>query len=254
MNLLLGRLQSNQQAGSKPRCHLLTHGDRHMVAERLTTLIEPFGVVSTTDQWMPRGFDDVAEAQLHNAPSLLPVEDHGQVLASWWLAHAKSTSVTPNWDIASTCSVAGNKGMLLVEAKAHLSELKADDRCGATEKNRQRIRDAIREANQLLNNIVAGWNLSHDNHYQLCNRFVWSWKLATLGIPIILVYLGFLNAREMGDPFATHEDWESALRNHAGVVVPERVWGHELSIDGISILPLIRSMELPLEFDKGGLK
>ena len=246
MNSLLGRLPSRAQKGSKPRCHLLTHGDRDVIAEDLTKLIEPFGVVSITDQWMPQGFDDVEEAQLHNAPSLLPVNDFGQVLSSWWLAHARPNSVTPNWDIASTCSVAGKRGLLLVEAKAHLGELKADDLTGATKENRLCIEDAINEANSALNAISAGWDLSPVSHYQLCNRFAWAWKLATLGIPVILVYLGFLNAGEMRNPFATHDDWESAVRNYANTIVPKNVWGRNLSVEGISIYPLIRSLEIPL--------
>lgn len=219
-----------------------------MVAERLTMLAEPFGAVSTSDHWMPKGFDDVEEAQLHNAPSLLPVKDYGQVLASWWLAHASPNLVTPNWDIASTCSVAGKRGLLLVEAKAHLGELKADDRCGATEKNRPRIEEAIREANQALNDIQTGWNLSHDNHYQLCNRFAWSWKLATLGIPVVLVYLGFLNATEMGDHhFKSHEDWEAAVHRYADGVVPKNIWRQRLPIEGVAIYPLVRSIDCALD-------
>jgi len=119
VNSLLEGLKRNQRKGSKPRCHLLTHGDRRMIAGQLTRLIEPFGTVSANDQWMPRGFEDVDEAQLHNAPDLLSVEVYGQALASWWLANAKHFSVTPNWDIASTCSIDGKRGLLLVEAKAH---------------------------------------------------------------------------------------------------------------------------------------
>jgi hypothetical protein len=246
MNSLLSRLSSRAQKGSKPRCHLLTHGDRSTIAKSLTKLIEPFGIISVYDQWMPQGFDDVEEAQLHNAPSLLPLKDFGQVLSSWWLVHARPTSATPNWDIASTCSIAGKRGLLLVEAKAHLGELKADDRTGATEENRLRIEDAIGEANSALNAISAGWDLSPVSHYQLCNRFAWAWKLATLSIPVILVYLGFLNAGEMTDPFATHKEWEFAVRNYANTVVPKSVWGRKLSIEGISIYPLIRSLEIAL--------
>ncbi len=250
MNSLLGRLPSKAQKGSKPRCHILTHGDRDVVAENLAKLIEPFGVILGTDQWMPRGFDDVKEAQLHNAPSLLPVDDLGQLLSSWWLAHARVTSVTPNWDIASTCSIAGKKGLLLIEAKAHLGELKADDCTGATDENRLRIQDAIREANCALNAISAGWNLSSVSHYQLCNRFAWAWKLASHGIPVILVYIGFLKAEEMRNPFATHDDWESAVRNYANTIVPKNVWGRNLSVEGTSIYPLIRSLEIPLPLGK----
>lgn len=245
MNSLLGRLPSRAQKGSKPRCHLLTHGDRNVIAEDMTKLIEPFGIISGTDQWMPQGFDDAEEAQLHNAPSLLPKNDIRNLLASWWLAKPKSSVATPNWDIASTCSIDGNKGLLLVEAKAHHRELKADDRC-LSNMNKECIEDAISEANSALNAISTGWDLSPDSHYQLCNRFALAWKLATLGIPIILVYLGFLNANEMGDPFATHDDWESAVRNYANTIVPKNVWGRNLSVESISIYPLIRSLEIPL--------
>jgi len=243
VNSLFECLKRNQRRGSKPRCHLLTNGDRTMIAGQLSRLIEPFGRVSADDKWMPQGFEVVDEAQLHNAPYLLSVEVYGQALASWWLAHTKSHSVTPNWDIASTCSIDGKRGLLLVEAKAHYSELQANDRCGATNtRNLERIGVAIGEANKALNSIQTGWNLSHENHYQLCNRFAWSWKLATLGIPVVLVYLGFLNADEMQNPFLDAQSWDSAVRHYARDFVPESVWDSLLMIDDTPVYPLIRSM------------
>jgi len=164
-------------------------------------------------------------------------------------AQARATSVTPNWDIASSCSVAGKKGLLLVEAKAHRDELKADDRSGATGRNCLRIKEAITEANQALNDIMAGWNLSHDNHYQLCNRFAWSWKVASLGVPVVLVYLGFLNATEMGvHCFKSREEWEAAVHHYAEGVVPRDIWGQRLPDEGVAIYPLIRSIDWPLDF------
>jgi hypothetical protein len=44
------------------------------------------------------------------------------------------------------------------------------------------------------------WHISRDSHYQISNRFAWSWKLTQLGIPVVLVYLGFLNASDMPMP------------------------------------------------------
>ncbi|MCK4625954.1 MAG: hypothetical protein KAV00_11630 [Phycisphaerae bacterium] len=245
MNNLLKSLKSNQRAGSKPRCHLLTHGTPEQVAERLTKLIAPWGLVAATDNWMPQGFDDVKEAQLHNAQRLLDVSPYGQALQSWWLAVARSNSVTPNWDIASTCTIDGKRGLLLVEAKAHHKELKQDDCCGA-KRNYKRIGEAVREANDGLNKVQDGWNLSHESHYQLCNRFAWSWKLATLGTPVVLVYLGFLNADEMGDPFRDVQSWDRAVRNYARDFVPESVWGSKLMLGNAPIYPLIRSMTIQL--------
>lgn len=247
MNTLLECLRPNQRTGSKPRCHLLTYGHPKLVAERLTKLIAPRGLVTAIDHWMPQGFEEVGEAQLHNAPRLLSVDVHGQALKSWWLAVANPVSVTPSWDIASTCIIDGRRGLLLVEAKAHYDELKPDDRCGASSKeNFKRIGKAIREANQALNMVQTGWDLSHKNHYQLCNRFAWSWKLANRGVPIVLVYLGFLRANEMRDPLPDEQSWDTALCDYARDIVPESVWGSTLLINGVPIYPLVRSLEIPL--------
>ncbi len=126
MNNPLGRLGPKQRKGSKPRCHWLTHGAREQVASRLTTLAEPWGRVSAKDHWMPEGFDQIEEAQLHQALGLLPPQDC-KALGDWWLAVQSGRPRTPNWDIASTCTVDGARGLLLVEAKAHTQELKVED-------------------------------------------------------------------------------------------------------------------------------
>jgi hypothetical protein len=46
---------------------------------------------------------------------------------------------------------------------------------------------------------MDGWTLSRDSHYQLTNRFAWAWKLASMGVPVVLGYLGFQGAAEMKD-------------------------------------------------------
>ena len=58
----------------------------------------------------------------------------------------------------------------------------------------------MKEANAGLRKLPTGqWALSTRHHYQLSNRFAWSWKLAMLGVPVVLLYLGFLNAQDMQD-------------------------------------------------------
>jgi hypothetical protein len=247
MNNLLQNLKPKGRTGSKARCHLLTHGTPEQVAERLTELIAPWGVVAATDNWMPQGFEDVKEAQLHKAKDLVDVNAHGEALKSWWLAVGGPVVVTPSWDIASTCTIDGKRGLLLVEAKAHHEELKPNDHCGASNKrNYERIGEAVRVASDGLNKVHDGWNLSHESHYQLCNRFAWSWKLATLGIPVVLVYLGFLNADEMPNPFPDGQSWDDAVRDYARDFVPESVWGSKLMLNDIPIYPLIRSKRIQL--------
>ena len=67
---------------------------------------------------MPKGFDQVEKAQLHDETNLLSTQDC-EVLGDWWLSEQSDGSKTPTWDIASTFAVDWYKGLLLVEAKAH---------------------------------------------------------------------------------------------------------------------------------------
>ena len=198
------------------------------------------------------------EGQLHQARRLLSPQDC-QALSDWWLAVLSHDSQTPNWDIASTCTVDGRKGVLLVVAKAHNQELKAEDRVGGSRPNRERIAECLREANYGLADWTEfGWALSHEHRYQMANRFAWSWKVAELGYRIILVYLGFLRAEEMRKgreqyPFNSHSEWESLVKAHSQPLFPCRVWGHRCVIRGHPFVPRICSIETsynaPIEED-----
>jgi len=69
-------------------------------------------------------------------------------------------------------------------------------------------------------------------------------------VPIILVYLGFLNATEMvdqGQPFGSAEAWRSCIRKHAEGIVPEDAWNKKLEIRGTPVWFLIRSTQLKLQ-------
>ena len=241
--------------GSRPRCVLLTDGSPDRVAERLTRMVcRPEVVVSPGDRWRPQGTSDVREAQLDKAAEggavLLP-ESIRRQLREWWLVEGAGRSRTPNWDIASTCCVSGRKGLLLVEAKAHAKELSKGDRCGAAPANRERIESALAEANASLRMLTGGsWRLSAEHHYQLSNRFAWSWKLAALGVPVVLLYLGFLDAVEMedkGSPFGSGNDWRDMLLEHCRGVIEASCWERTLDVEGSPLLPLMRIVAQPFE-------
>ena len=54
-----------------------------------------------------------------------------------------------------------------------------------------------------------------------------------LGVPVVLVFLGFLNATEMSDkghPFCDDADWEACVKAHAKHRVPKGMW--ELRVAG----------------------
>ena len=219
-------------------------------------MVDRTGVkISAQDSWQPRGTACVREAQLDKVSpcgtALLPA-DTRKNLREWWLAEGGSRSQTPNWDIASTCTIFGRKGLLLVEAKAHTGELPPTDRCGATSaRNRERIKCAIEEANAGLQRVTGdSWCLSADDCYQVCNRFAWSWKLASLNVPVALVYLGFLDAFEvndLGNPFRSDAAWRGALRKYCRNVIDVSCWGRILDVHGTPMLPLMRTRLQPYE-------
>ena len=254
MERLLERLKCDERRGSKPRCHWLTHGAPEQVAGRLNALTEPWGSVSEGDYWMPEGFRETEEAQLDKAERVLPKQDRDR-LHSWWLAVSRGNTRTPNWDIVSTCTVDGVKGLLLVEAKAHSKELSEKDRSKAGESNLPRIANCIREANAgLASRTGLTWALSHEHRYQMSNRFAWSWKLTELGYPVILVYLGFLGAEEIAVQEYSNRflspavaEWESLVKAHSEPLFPPDVWDSQWSVNGQTFVPRIHSMETPYD-------
>jgi hypothetical protein len=201
---------------------------------------------------MPEGFEHQKEARLDRESRFLP-ESFRKTLRDWWLVYPRGAN-TPNWDLASTCTIEGKCGLLLVEAKGHDQEAKKDP--NAVDKdnpksvaNDKQIRGAMEEANTGLNAVLPGWSLRCYSHYQLCNRFAWSWKLARMGIPVVLVYLGFLEANEMADkgkPFTSAEEWRSHVLDHSRGIVPACAWGVPLEAEPVAFHALIRSMTVSI--------
>jgi hypothetical protein len=203
--------------------------------------------------WLPQGLGHPKEAKLGETPNLLSAE-YREALTDWWLA-VRPRANTPNWDLASTATVNGREGLVLVEAKAHTKEL---DTAGKllgpsasknSVKNHQRITACIREANDALNGICPAWNLTTTSHYQLANRFAWSWKIVSLGIPVVLVYLGFLEANEMVDVGAPLEDadaWEKLVRHHGQGIVPDVAWDEPMLVGDVPLHACIRPLSQPI--------
>ncbi len=205
--------------------------------------------VLPSDHWMPVGFDKVEEAELDKADFLPPVDQ--QSLTHWWLAERRPNSQTPNWDIASTCTIDGRQGLVLVEAKAHGTEFTDGGkplRNGDSPANHERIGQAIDDANEgLVEATGLDWGLSRDHSYQLSNRFAWAWKVCTLGYPVALVYLGFIGATEMkSDYFRDEDEWITLVLSKTAV--PSEAWAGNLIVNGASLLPRIRSLWQPLAY------
>ncbi len=264
-DLLRHLRHEKDRKGSKARCHLLTHGSREQVSARLSGLIAPWGqVVPESDRWMPQGFDVLNEAQLGTSENLIPDECRRKALVDWWLAVPENAN-TPNWDIASTCTIDRKTGLLLVEAKAHDKELLKEEAgkslkhpvTANSRRNHERIGSCIRDANlALAGETKLPWALSRDWNYQMSNRFAWSWKVTELGLPVILVYLGFLRAEEMRandqNPLADDEEWQRLVKSHSEPLVPKEVWNRKWMVHGQPFIPLIKTLHQPLHLNPGG--
>src|SRR4051812_48675898 len=85
---------------------------------------QPYGIVTTSDARQPMSLDELEEWELEKfcARSCPDLFDAGQ-LRNWWLPEQAKIPQGATWDLISMCTIDGRRGLLLVEAKAHESEL-----------------------------------------------------------------------------------------------------------------------------------
>jgi hypothetical protein len=240
-----------QSLYSGSRKHVLDWTSQPEFAVELLQLVQPVDCrLSARSQWMPRGYGAPAEARLDVfGPRALGNAHVWPALRSWWLAHEAGAN-TPNWDVAVSCDVEGRPGVVLVEAKASAPELSPAGKAfpaGASAEsaaNHERIGAAIREACTALRRLSASTAISRDSHYQLSNRLAFAWKLAALGIPTVLVYLGFCGDSGMvdaGAPFQSDADWRVRFGEYAASVVPRDIFDRRLDCGAAPAWLLVRS-------------
>lgn len=241
--------------GSRFRCLQLTHQPDENVRSFLNSLVSPYATVRNEDTWAPKGFLRSNETLLLKPNEFLDSSE-SETLFHWWLKHS---GTDPNWDLVATFQAGGHdRGLILLEAKGHEAEFE-DTSCesgsSGSEKgkeNRARIEQALTESTTELNELMkqisptpAQFDLSATSYYQLCNRVAFSWKLASMGIPIVLVYLGFLDADEMGKSsgvvLRTAKQWEKCVKDKSRAHVPNEVWGNTFDVNGTPLTFLIRS-------------
>jgi hypothetical protein len=203
----------------------------------------PFGRANP-DQWN--------EWKLENYLRAFPINQNPDALpSSWWIRHRGNR---PNWDLICRITVAGQPGLLLVEAKAHKGEMSEQDKKGPPEddsadgkRNDIQIRERIDETNRQLGTLGIGeFHLSADNHYQLANRIAYATKMAVSGIPTVLLYLGWLNSPKWPIDFIRNDaDWLSVMRSYLKNVVPEGFPERTFFFGNGSLRMLIRSLPVP---------
>ncbi len=182
-------------------------------------------ISSEKDYYLPNEIN-LSESQLTVFLKSQYNEEISQKLRIWWLGDSNKGKL-PTWDFISTCTINGARGLLLVEAKAHVSELSKSgkyvrkDASQESITNHSKITHAINESNLDIRETYPRINISVDRCYQLSNRIAFSWWLAQHGIPVVLVYLGFLKANDMENKykvFTNTQEWNKYLDKHLKVV------------------------------------
>lgn len=243
--------------------HILEWLDQPGFLDELNALLHPAPVrLDESATYLPKGTSQPREARLDSFGKVaMPHPTVWSDLRQWWLVHTKGAN-TPNWDFASTCLVHGVHGLLLIEAKANAEELgvagktialtvKGQERSQAglqkSRANHDRICGAIGEASEALSQLHVTSPFSASSHYQFANRLAFVWKLASLGIPTALLYLGFVGDRGLDEglrPFKDDREWLNSFGDHVSSILPSKAADIEFRVGKTSALILTRSRQV----------
>jgi hypothetical protein len=224
----------------------------------LRQLIEPTGLqIAENAARQPKGRSDSRESVLTGKEDPFLTNAQRSDLLQWWLKHPHGAKL-PTWDLAvSASTMADAKALVLVEAKAHRTEFsdagkevakrKTEDGQARTDANHARIGEAIRQASQALSAEHSDVRLSRDERYQFCNRAAFAWKLASMGISVALLYLGFVGdsaIAQPGDCFAAEHDWQGCFDQHTRKRFPKQCVGKKIDCGLASFWLLPRSLPI----------
>ena len=233
------------------RKHILDWVEAPEFIPELLTLAQPIECcVTSTSLWQPVSYRRPGEARLETfGPRAFPRGVAWQSLTSWWLRHTRGAN-TPNWDLALSCRIDGQMGLLLVEAKANVPELKDagkrndPEASAASAENHEQICSAINDARVALEAHAPGITISADTHYQLSNRIAFAWKLASLGVPTVLIFLGFTGdtgIADVGEPFSDEDHWQRTFHSHLEAVCRAPLCERSIQVGPAPFWVLVRS-------------
>jgi len=236
------------------RKHVLDWVSKPTFVTELLSLAEGVDARVTKDsRWLPLSYKNPEEARLEEfGPEWLPGHPIWEELQHWWLVHPTNAN-TPNWDIALGCEIGGRPGLILVEAKAHETELdprpkeRSKPESDKSRANHDRIGEAIEQARDALRSCDSNVNVSRDTHYQLSNRVAFLWRLAQAGIPTVVIYLGFTGDHQFGKgvtPFRDHQHWVQKFCEYSEYVWPQTMVERRLDVAPVPSWFLVRSRDV----------
>ena len=138
---------------------------------------------------------------------------HDRVLDDWWPRQGNHPS---RHMLARPCTIQRRHDGVLPDGLLLIERRSPESSCDAGEEGRDPIQNAIAGVNDYFRETTGGnWNLSIQGYYRLSNRVAWAWRLAHLGIPVVLYYQGY----KVGE--------------HAEVVANDW-WGRWMDIDNVN--------------------
>jgi len=178
--------------------------------ELLTDSLRPrleLGMEDSITWLSPLESDGYAEYRDEAFLGLLSIRPENRQLHTFWPTGG------PQWDGLGKTS---RGDVLLVEAKAHLSELASN--CQACPRSLELIERSLAEAGQFFGAAsTTGWSQAY---YQYANRLAHLYWLRQLNdIPAWLIFLYFIGARGVAGP-TSKEEWRSAIEvvhTHLGI-------------------------------------
>jgi hypothetical protein len=235
------------------RRHVLDWTDSPGFLDTVREWIAPQGLTIAADAvCMPSNTTEPGESRLFDAGSLFLGGARKDKMRRWWLAYDGNI---PNWDLIIQAVSSDGPALVLVEAKAHIGEFdrkskplgRRDDpeAQARTDANHLQIQQAIAEASSALSKVHPDISIACDRHYQLSNRIAMAWKLASLGIPNALVFLGFIGDREIsveGEYFADGEHWHVAFADYLAGIFPRRLLETDIDAGAASFRLLSKSL------------
>jgi hypothetical protein len=241
------------------RKHILDMLDSPNFEDRFNKLLKESGfAVSKTDPRAPMGHSNPREMQIRDfGPNHISELSIWKEIKRWWPTEGTS----PMWDLLVTAKYDGHKGLVLVEAKAHENELDwngkqlKDKPSKGSITNHKRIGECIGEACRSLNEVwgslndrYPGFNIHRKSRYQLANRIAFAWKLAQCGLPVVLLYMGFLGDEGIsyvGTPLRDDDHWQRVIGAYMHDVVPQSFPGQRIPLsENGSMTMLVRSLRI----------
>jgi len=135
---------------------------------------------------------------------------------SWWVSHPGKS---PTYDFICLAEIRGEKGIILLEAKAHKRETNKKGKELPVRGKRKDYDQACRNHKQIELNIKNEFmrlgKRYQGGYYQIANRIAYASKAhAVLNMPVLLVFFGFIGDCHFSDCWKNEPSWQEDINSY----------------------------------------